>query len=298
MNENCYTIKEYNFKKGVFDDIVDVTYIITMHDSFDRHKSIFKQLKYCVPTKKVCILYNKGYKKCEKYDENNEKINITYKDLTYTNMYIFELAKSYDNILILEDDFLFTKYIKNQNNINNVVNFIKSNKPELYLLGCLPLIQNIFTIFGKHNKLYVKMGTHAVIYSKVSRKKVFDIYKSRKSLKTDIDLLTNNLEIYTYQKPLCIQTFPETENKKSWGKNIPFNLHVIPLKILNTYLNTLEMDKEENILEKFEFNYKFLKILHILVLFIIFYFIKSYYQKSKNMKIINKVFFLKQKIKK
>ena len=66
-NQNCYKLRELNFKKGFLDLSVDVTYIITMYNAYDRHKSIFNQLKKFVPTKKVIIVYNYGYKKCNKY---------------------------------------------------------------------------------------------------------------------------------------------------------------------------------------------------------------------------------------
>ena len=63
---NCYTFKKIQFKKGIYDDSIDATYIITMEDSIDRHKNINEQLKNIHPTKIVYIVFNKGFKKCEK----------------------------------------------------------------------------------------------------------------------------------------------------------------------------------------------------------------------------------------
>jgi hypothetical protein len=65
-----------------------------------------KQLNEYQPTNTVYILFNKGYKKCKKQDFIT---NPPY-DLVDANLNIFKHAKenNYDNILILEDDFIFS----------------------------------------------------------------------------------------------------------------------------------------------------------------------------------------------
>lgn len=45
FNHNAYIIKNMYFKKGIFDEIIDSTYIFTMKENLDRHKNIIYQLK-------------------------------------------------------------------------------------------------------------------------------------------------------------------------------------------------------------------------------------------------------------
>ena len=60
---SCYSYQTLNYKHGVFDVAVDVTYILTMEDSLERHKNIKAQLSKIIPTSKIIVVYNKGYKK-------------------------------------------------------------------------------------------------------------------------------------------------------------------------------------------------------------------------------------------
>ena len=98
---NCYNFVEYNFEQGLFDDSIDATYIIHLENN-GRINNIIEQIYKYKPTKKIYILYNKGFKNCNKILEKNEPD----KDLVHCNLRIFKHAKlnNYDNILILEDD--------------------------------------------------------------------------------------------------------------------------------------------------------------------------------------------------
>ncbi len=49
---SCYTYKEFYYDNGLFDNSIDITYIITMEDSFERHQHILNELKKHKPTKK------------------------------------------------------------------------------------------------------------------------------------------------------------------------------------------------------------------------------------------------------
>jgi hypothetical protein len=66
--------------------------------------------------------------------KKKHKINIIYEDLTYTNMYIFNLAKNYNNILILEDDFIFANIILNKTVLKDVNNFI-IKKNQIFIIS-------------------------------------------------------------------------------------------------------------------------------------------------------------------
>ena len=79
---NCYTFSELHFKKGVYDKSIDATYIITMEHSIERHKNITNQLKKLQPTKLVYIVFNKGFRKCDKIlPENNTKFDLIHYNL-------------------------------------------------------------------------------------------------------------------------------------------------------------------------------------------------------------------------
>jgi hypothetical protein len=92
FNEDCYKLEEKKYTKGLFDDSVDMTYVITMKTSTERHKTMLEQLDKFKPTKNVIIIYIDGYKKCIIYDNFDILLQIPYEDLAYTNLYIFHLA--------------------------------------------------------------------------------------------------------------------------------------------------------------------------------------------------------------
>jgi hypothetical protein len=116
-NTNCYNIKEINYESGFFDNCVDATYVIHLENN-GRLNHINKQLEQFQPTKKVYIAINKGFKNC------NKKLieQVSYQDLTDAFLQCFKHAneRNYNNILILEDDFIFNPEIKDSKNINSL----------------------------------------------------------------------------------------------------------------------------------------------------------------------------------
>ena len=64
MNNNCYQYEKIVYNDGIFKNI-DATYIITLEKG-GRESNIKNQLKKYHPSNIVYILYNKGYKNCEK----------------------------------------------------------------------------------------------------------------------------------------------------------------------------------------------------------------------------------------
>ena len=206
---NCYTMKTINFEKGLFDSFIDVTFVITMVNS-SRNETIIKEINKIKPTKKVIIVYNTSYKHCEK-KLYGKKINKSSIDLLYTVKYIFDRSTQYNNILILEDDAKFSEDIFDIKHIKNIETFIKKNSFNTYSLGSVEMIGSIW---GTHRKLFLKGGTHAMIYSKNFRKN-FNKYKY-----SDIEHATNypyNTNGWRYYKVLVGQIFDKTENSKNWA---------------------------------------------------------------------------------
>jgi hypothetical protein len=120
MENNCYTFTELNFDCGFLDDSCDVTYILHLEGN-GRLGNIYDQLSKYKPTKKVIILFNKGYKKCNK---KLKEYNSRY-DLIDAFITIFNNAKNYNNILILEDDFIFSDKILDKSITNDINQFIR-----------------------------------------------------------------------------------------------------------------------------------------------------------------------------
>ena len=101
----CYRFELLEFEDCLFQN-VDATYILHLEGN-GRIDHIHEQLKTYHPSKKVYIVYNKGYKKCGKDIDPQE----THSDLVHANMTVFEHATPYKHVLVLEDDFIFSKDI-------------------------------------------------------------------------------------------------------------------------------------------------------------------------------------------
>ena len=228
--ESCYTYKLKPFDKGIFDRSTDATYIIHLEGN-GRYDIFMNQLDKYHPTKLVYIVFNKGYKKCEK----NLKKDIPRYDLidAFLNVFKHATEHEYKNILILEDDFVFNDLILDPVIQSRVNSFIKDRGDTsfIYLLGSLPLFQIPYDNYHS----YVKSGgMHSVIYSK---KFIEETLKRDQSSIDDWDIDSNwKVDRFTYYKPLCYQTFPLTENRKAWFSSEIF-LYIIDFIFRGLNLN-------------------------------------------------------------
>jgi len=266
-NKSCYKFIKRQYEKGLFDMSVDVTYIITMVNS-KRINSVNEQLQKYKPTKNLYIVENKGFKKCKKILPE-QKSNY---DLIDCYLQIFKHAEkeNYNNILILEDDFIFSNDLKSH--VKNVNEYIKNLKDGsfIYYLGCLPWLK-INSFFSRHSQLIASTGTQSCIYSKKARENILndDVYSM-----FDWDLYLHfkilNITRYVYDKPLCYQTFPETENQSNWPN--PFGARVLSI----FFLKLLGVD--ENIEPGTSFVY-FMSNFTLSILFLIFTFFSYIFYK-------------------
>ena len=218
----CYKFKEIIYtSNGILDNCIDATYIINLEGN-GRIDQIYTQLEYIHPTKIVLILFNKGFNKCNK----NIHAKIPPVDLVDSYYTIFKDAQSnnFNNILILEDDFIFDNKLEDKNICTDICMFLNkhNNTSFMYILGCLPFIQ--FPYSDKNRLVLLKSGTHDCIYSKKLRE---EILHTEQTTITDWDLYTNfNVRQFMYYIPLCYQLFPETENSQHHTKVfILYNLH-------------------------------------------------------------------------
>jgi len=239
MDDDCYTFQKYMYNDPIFKNTIDATYIINLENN-GRLDHVFNQLEKYKPTKIVYIVFNKGYKKCHK-----QKFIITPPiDLVDAFLTILKHAKkeNYDNILILEDDFIFSPDIKKKFNIDNINHFLnkKKNKHFLYYLGIVPFL---LIPYDKYNyKNILSLGCHSIIYSKKYREYILTI--KQQNIK-DWDYFTNIFikNKYTYYKPLCYQLFPPTENSKHWADADIFTNGLFAL-ILKNILKKLNLDQK------------------------------------------------------
>ena len=212
-NELCYRFEKIEFDghSALLD--IDATYIIHLENN-GRLDSVKAQLNKFRPTKDVFILHNKGYKNCKK----EEYIDKPPLDLIDAFWHIFKDAqqKNYNNILILEDDFMFSERIKDKTVQQNIMDFINNTNYDVYSLGLLPFLQSAYN--KTTNICLLGGGMHSVIYSRSCIDKV--LQDDKRSIK-DWDLyIATKFTKYVYDEPLCYQLFPETENQKYWENDI------------------------------------------------------------------------------
>jgi hypothetical protein len=199
----CYHLRTIYNKNPLF-PMVDATYVIHLKGN-GRYQDLETQLDQYPFTKNVHVIINEGYKKCSKTN-----IDSPAKDLVDAYLYCFKHAKKYENILILEDDFIVnTNIYQHTDNINS---FIQSHKNFIYRLGCGPCFM---VPYDKNNYKGFSTGTHAVIYSKSVCNQILKY--DREKIK-EWDIFLNFLVFnYIYYAPIVYQLFPQTENQKSWG---------------------------------------------------------------------------------
>ena len=215
-NEHCYQFKYMKNTDGIFHKTIDATYVVHLEGN-GRYDSVMKQLNEYHLTNDVYILHNKGFKKCDKTN------NIVYPadDLVDAFLQIFKHAneKKYENVLILEDDFIFTNDVKNATHINNINNFLikRTDESFIYYMGCLPYLS--LPILDGNNTYFpiISSGTHSVIYSKKYRENLIHHYDKKNAKDWDVMNNFHSMKKYMYGQPLCYQLCSDTENRKTWG---------------------------------------------------------------------------------
>lgn len=274
----CYKREEILFKKGIFDEIIDVVYIITMENSKERHQSIKEQLKKYRLSKKNVIFFNKSFQKCEKQLCNYKKtqcklIKETYEDLTHVNQFVFQesLLNNFNNILVLEDDFIFSKRLYKKNIIKDITNIVKiyeKTKQSLVLrLGCIPLL-SLPSANKNFRKCLISLGTHAVIYNKKAFQEILTFKRRSDDIDMNTSLLFMNRQLY-YKKPLIYQLFKQTENRDNWGKELGSLISGIYSFFIIKLIEKLKLHEKEE--PGFCFMYKYHnKIIICILLFVPF----------------------------
>lgn len=255
------------FIKGLYDESIDATYILYLEGNLDRYNQIIKQIEKNHPTKNIYFIMNKGYKKCKK---NVNVTNPTH-DCTYSHLeaYIHAENNNFNNVLILEDDFIFDEDISNRTNIIQINNFLNEIKDQqfIYFFGGCPVIVHQIPDNLYHYHCTNIYAFHGYIPSKKFRQKILSLNKQE--FVNDLNFeanLNKNAKKYMFYKPLIYQLFPVTDNQKIWG-----TIFGLKSKLYLFLINLVNLDKEYK--KPYAIMYyvtKNLKIIIILIFFIIY----------------------------
>lgn len=188
-------MEHFKFKNGLLNKCVDATYIIYLEKN-EHYNNIQKQLDEYHPTDNIYILFRKSL------------------DIVDAFLKIYKHAekKNYNNILILEDDFIFSKkikYVEHINNINDIINKL-DDTDFIYLLGCIPYLQIPYDF---NNFMVLSSDTYAAIYSKQNR--INTLNQNRMEITNESIFNNQNINKIMYYIPLCYQLFTETEDSKN-----------------------------------------------------------------------------------
>ena len=222
MEDCIFKIKQVTFETGIFDAVVDCTYILLCcGPKPSREASVYLNLNKLKPTQNVKLIYNTGYRNCAHTVSPSD-------DLSSAQLYIFNdaIKNNYKRILFLEDDFIVPNLISKRC-IDDIIAFIQKKNPSLYGLGNF-MIPTLSTLMSHHQTPILQSiaMAHAVMYNTLYMSKVIEYY-SIHSVKIHQDRLPTYLtgiKIHRYYKPLICQTFPVTDNQKYGWTNgeVPF----------------------------------------------------------------------------
>ena len=280
INSYCYRFDYIRFDNGLLDNIIDAVYVILLENS-DRTENVYKQLNKYKLSKNTYIQINKGYKNCEK-KLMKQQSNYDLFDSNY-NIWLHANENNYNNILILEDDFIFDNRILDRNVLNDLDNFINNKEFDIYSLGNTPLLLSP-VLLTKHPKLLFSSLAHSIILPKNTRNILIYKYKNDinwlKSSRGHIDWIytTNNFNYHIYYKPLCYQTFPKTENMGTWDQDLNIIFKIITNISSNILIPLLKLDKQSQ--PGFDIAYIFFYVLSITLYILIIYIIYRLCKKS------------------
>jgi hypothetical protein len=292
MNKHCYDFKLREYDKiGLFDDFVDMTYIITSKDSIERNAKVEIELQKQIPTKKIYFVYNSTFKTCNKVLPDQTPAY----DIKDANQNIMQhsLENGFNNILILENDFFYSdRFLDNSERIViEIRDFFTSNaktdKAFAFNLGptVLLLYPNIFptTLHSNIYKSIISFSNQAVIYN---HKMQQEIIGEKKNILTrffrDVDknmdfYINMNFDVYFYKYPLIHQLLSETENQNQWSDYSIFNI------IIKFFIDLLNINKSME--PGFTYIYNIAFFMSYLLFFLFFFFLIylfSFFLKKKN----------------
>ena len=292
--ESCYRM-EYQTQPATSSShpslfpTVDATYVIHLEGN-GRLDRIQEQLRRYRPSRTCIILFNKGYKKCNKPKLGKQ---LPPYDLIDANLHIMLHAKhhNYKTILILEDDFFFEDGNEEfEKDAKEIDAFLRQNKDTayFYFLGCLPCL--LYPSLTNHYRVMLRVASHSVVYSAPMMEKIL-AYNQKELRDWDYFLLSLRPS-YTYYKPLCYQLFPETDNQKHWGEFSDFYSQIL-VPFIRLVIKLLKMDTQTS--PGYPLHYAVAKMSFWILLFLLLWMVYSIVRVMGGTKTVsNRKWFLKR----
>lgn len=218
-------------RSGVLDGVVEATVALAMPGRLDR---IRKQLLAARPTATCLILENLGYRAVEqRWRDDGPPIATSHEDLAHAFCVACDVLRHLEGrVLFVEDDCVFDlQGARVRREVSEALQ-LWPEAPVLHL-GCVPLVAR--AIHEKALVLSQSLGTHAVVLTARARRRMSralraDPRDSRLSWlltgrlpKRDLDLAVNALfpRRLALRRAAAYQSFPETENMKTWASGGP-----------------------------------------------------------------------------
>ena len=204
----CYRVETLRYDRAMFENSVDVAYVLTMENS-SRRSQYLKQLDTFRPCRTVHIQHNKGYKACEKPLCHDEPCY----DLAHAFYTAMRHAPLEGKVMFLEDDFMFLDEVTTE----DVARIEDFDRPyDVYNLGPFAIASVPVNAF--HVRLLKWTCAHALILSAGCREAYLTQFEANACRIRHIDVYLGKFICYAYHRPLAIQRFEATENSAaSWG---------------------------------------------------------------------------------
>lgn len=192
--------------------MVDACAVLTMEGS-SRIRDVWKQLDTYCPSRTLLIFENTGFKHCQKcLCEQRADYDVMHAYGVMFNV----LASRFERVITFEDDFFWSSHVRNARHMWNIIRFM-DHTPSVdhYMLGCIPILS---LPLGRHWRVFMAGGAHAIVHSRRGMQKFLDRYANICSSSTSlIDFyLTRYGKVCAYYLPLAYQTFPMTTQREQW----------------------------------------------------------------------------------
>ena len=211
--DECYYYEEIQLNRNRDVGIItDVAIVLMMRKTSDYVRRNFEQIKERVPTKRLIVQYNKGFRDCDKPRLVEQSSNYDICDANHVALKYAFNQLGLTHVLVLEDDAYFLPNIKSD--IAEIKTFINTRRFDIYNLGPVIYATNPFMLLtsGKHINTWMYGGAHACVYHRRFLSN-FEYSKCK-----HIDRYSVYLKhTYMYHYPICMQHFrSNSSNRMKW----------------------------------------------------------------------------------
>ena len=206
----CYTYQTYTTVEPMLTS-VPRAYILTMANGKRMTSSKLSRLCQLARTTVVQINH-RGSKGCTK-PECTQKSNF---DIVHAYRSACKHARGVGDdepILFLEDDAIVRKDAK-RSEFDAIDSFLEKRGFDVYTLGSIGIVPP-WSNTHPHYSLLVLWHAQATIWSQATREKLITM-DIASIPHIDAHFLTRLPRKFKFERPLVVQTFPDTENSKSW----------------------------------------------------------------------------------